>query len=222
MGWPARVMTMGNKTMPYGVRPMRLEDVPQVTEVDREAFPTMWPPPSFKRELHNDLARYLVAWEKGATVDYPPRPEGVARWVSRLRRRVLPEPPPSLTDFVVGYAGLWFAWDEAHLTSIAVRASHRRRGIGELLLMAALELAMLRRSRFMVLETRVSNYGAQALYEKYGFTRNGVRPAYYTDNGEDALIMISDTLTSPSYQARFKELKRAHEGKWGQAQVILA
>ncbi|MBI2866076.1 MAG: ribosomal protein S18-alanine N-acetyltransferase [Chloroflexi bacterium] len=214
---------VASTVMPYAVRPMRLEDVPQVTEVDREAFPTMWPPPPFKRELNNDWARYLVAWQRGSTVPYAPRTEGLARWLARVRRQATLEHPPQVVnaDFVVGYAGLWFAWDEAHLTGLAVRASYQRRGIGELLLIASLEMATAMNSRYMVLETRVSNRTAQALYEKYGFNANGVRRAYYTDNGEDALVMITDVLNLPGYQEKFNLLKQAHAEKWGTAGISL-
>jgi len=50
---------------------------------------------------------------------------------------------------------------------------------------------------------------AQSLYRKYGFTNEGVRRRYYSDNGEDALIMTTPTLTSASYQAHYQELKRS-------------
>ncbi|MBI2919017.1 MAG: ribosomal protein S18-alanine N-acetyltransferase [Chloroflexi bacterium] len=212
-----------SKVMPFAVRPMALLDVPQVGQVDREAFPTMWPPPPFKRELDNELAGYLVAFERGVTVPYPPRPEGMSRWLARLRRRSPSEAPleAEAVDFIVGYAGLWFAWDEAHLTGLGVRTAYQRRGIGELLLAASLDLATRKNSRYMVLETRVSNLGAQALYEKYGFNRNGVRRSYYTDNGEDALVMITEALSLPGYQERLQGLKQAHEEKWGTTEIVL-
>lgn len=93
---------------------------------------------------------------------------------------------------VVGYAGLWFIVDEAHLTSIAVRDEHRRRGIGERLLRASLELALERQATMMTLEVRASNQAAQALYQKYGFRKVGLRRGYYSDNHEDAWLMTVD------------------------------
>jgi ribosomal-protein-alanine N-acetyltransferase len=93
---------------------------------------------------------------------------------------------------IVGYAGLWFIVDEAHLTSIAVREEQRRRGIGEQLLKASLQLAAARQAAMMTLEVRASNQAAQALYEKYGFKTVGVRRGYYTDNHEDAYLMTVD------------------------------
>jgi ribosomal-protein-alanine N-acetyltransferase len=61
----------------------------------------------------------------------------------------------------------------------------------------------------VTLEVRVSNTAAQALYEKYGFTRQGLRKRYYSDNGEDAHIMWSPDLTDPATLDRYRELKAA-------------
>ncbi|MDO8491696.1 MAG: ribosomal protein S18-alanine N-acetyltransferase, partial [Dehalococcoidia bacterium] len=186
----------------YAVRPMELGDIPQVAEVDKESFPTMWPPVAYKRELtQNRLARYIVTYEVGAEAMPEAAPStghdsrsGFSRLVSGVKTLFggkdgrAPE-PPSPRQKLVGLAGLWFMVDEAHLTTIAVRGSYRRRGIGELLLISAIDLALERQCRFVTLEVRVSNKGAQALYEKYGFARTGLRRGYYTDNHEDALIM---------------------------------
>jgi ribosomal-protein-alanine N-acetyltransferase len=103
---------------------------------------------------------------------------------------------------VLGYAGLWFIVDEAHLTSIAVREEQRRRGIGERLLKACLELALERQATMMTLEVRASNRAAQALYEKYGFKTVGVRRGYYSDNHEDAYLMtVSFESLVPSFES---------------------
>ncbi|GGA27576.1 ribosomal protein S18-alanine N-acetyltransferase [Paenibacillus physcomitrellae] len=92
----------------------------------------------------------------------------------------------------IGYAGMWTVLDEAHITNIAVRTAHRGQHLGELLLRQlmtyAWELGMIR----MTLEVRVSNNVAQSLYEKLGFRGIGMRKGYYSDNGEDALIMWCD------------------------------
>lgn len=173
--------------MSYQARPMVPPDIGQVSEIEREAFPTQLPHTNFQRELGNRLASYIVASEDRE------------------------DPPP-----VLGFAGLWFILDEAHLTSIAVRESHRRHGIGELLLISALELAVEKGAQIMTLEVRVSNSPAQGLYEKYGFSNVGVRRGYYTDNNEDAFLMSTDRITSASYQASFQRLKECHSQKWAQ------
>ena len=107
---------------------------------------------------------------------------------------------------IVGYASIWMMVDESHLTSIAVRKSHQRQGIGELLLMAVIRLSMQLKAEVVTLEVRASNHSAQALYAKYGFKTVGIRRRYYTDNSEDAVIMTTDKINSPGYQALLREL----------------
>ena len=213
----------------YYVRPMRLEDVPQAAEIDKEAFPTFWPPISFKHELlHNRLACYLVVAEghgDGVPQHPPTSPAspGGWRWLGPLRRLVAgQEPLAASQETVVAISGTWFMFDEAHLTTIAVRASHRGQGLGELILVASLELAMERQAVVMTLEVRVSNTVAQALYDKYSFAKVGVRRGYYTDNNEDALLMTTDKLTAAGYRAEFQQLKEAYLSRWGAERRILS
>jgi ribosomal-protein-alanine N-acetyltransferase len=125
---------------------------------------------------------------------------------------------PQAYQNIVGYAALWLMVDEAHLTSIAVRGTHRRQGIGELLLIFIIKLAAQLNAEVVTLEARTSNLEAQSLYSKYGFTEAGVRRGYYSEDGEDAVIMTTETITSDSYQARFQELKREYMQRWGTIQ----
>src|SRR5690554_4182995 len=90
---------------------------------------------------------------------------------------------------IVGYAGIWIILDEGHITNIAVEPNYRRRGIGQGLMDVLTAEAVKRGVVAMKLEVRVTNYGAQALYEKLGFVPNGIRKEYYQDDKEDALIM---------------------------------
>jgi ribosomal-protein-alanine N-acetyltransferase len=110
-------------------------------------------------------------------------------------------------DEVVGFAGLWVMVDEAHITTFAVEPRWRRRGVGERLLLALLDLASERRAREATLEVRLANMPARRLYEKYGFRPVGIRPRYYSDNGEDALIMTTDALGSPAMRDRLAGLR---------------
>ena len=116
-------------------------------------------------------------------------------------------------DEVVGFAGLWVMVDEAHITTFAVHPRWRRRGVGQHLLLRLLELANDRRAREATLEVRLSNMPARRLYEKYGFRPVGIRPRYYSDNGEDALIMTTDALASIGMRERVARLREALESR---------
>jgi ribosomal-protein-alanine N-acetyltransferase len=114
-----------------------------------------------------------------------------------------------LGDDVVGFAGLWVMVDEAHVTSFAVDPRWRRRGVGERMLLALLDVAIARQAREATLEVRLSNLPARKLYEKHGFRPVGIRPRYYSNNGEDALIMTTEALSSPAMQERMERLRAA-------------
>lgn len=203
--------------MRYFVRPMIADDIPQVGAIDREAFPTEWPPPSFKRELASSMVRYLVAYDQsqGAgpeAAGLAPRKSMWESMVARLRQTVSrnhssPQGSAGERRLVVGYASIWIMVDESHLTSIAVRKSHQRQGIGELLLLAIIRLSAQMKAEVVTLEARASNHTAQALYAKYGFKTVGIRRRYYTDNSEDAVIMTTDKIRTPAYQALLRELE---------------
>jgi ribosomal-protein-alanine N-acetyltransferase len=92
-------------------------------------------------------------------------------------------------DRVQGYIGMWLILDEGHITNLAVHPRARGRGIGELLLKALMAVSRSRGINRLTLEVRVSNLIARSLYAKLGFVGAGIRPGYYLDNNEDALIM---------------------------------
>jgi ribosomal-protein-alanine N-acetyltransferase len=209
--------------MRYIVRCMQEKDIPQAIEIDREAFPTQWPKPSytsFKQELRNRLAFYIVVskpFENAATSQSNENKGFLYRLVhlfdqERFFGEDMTSPPK---EYLVGIAGFWIMVDEAHITTLATRNAYRRQGVGERLLIQIIEMAASLHADVVTLEVRVSNKQAQALYEKYGFRKVGMRRAYYTDNGEDAVIMTTDPLSSSDSQSRLQQLKRAHEQRWG-------
>jgi len=209
----------------YYMRCMRKEDVPQVNKIDREAFSTQWPPPDYRRELQNPLAHLLVACEDSPQTDEPemeiPR-EDVSGLASRLKRwwrqnRFFgSELPQSSGHCIVGFTSMWVMADEAHITNIAVRQSHQRQGMGELLLLSIIDLAIELKASIVTLEVRVSNLTAQSLYQKYGFAQVGLRRSYYTDNREDALLMSTESIASAPFQAHLQQVKRDHAQKYGE------
>jgi len=90
---------------------------------------------------------------------------------------------------VVGYGGMWHIINEAHITNIAVGEICRGQGVGRMILNALIDEAEKREMIGLTLEVRVTNAAAKALYEKAGFTAEGIRPGYYADTREDAIIM---------------------------------
>jgi ribosomal-protein-alanine N-acetyltransferase len=113
----------------------------------------------------------------------------------------------ALEGDIVAYGGIWLMVDEAHVTTFAVHPRFRRRRIGERLLLSLLDLARDRRAREATLEVRLSNLAARRLYEKYGFRPVGIRPRYYSDNQEDALIMTTEPLEQPQMRERIARLR---------------
>jgi ribosomal-protein-alanine N-acetyltransferase len=112
-------------------------------------------------------------------------------------------------DEVIAYGGIWLMVDEAHITTFAVDPAWRRQRVGETLLVALLDLALARRAREATLEVRLSNVAARRLYEKYGFRPVGIRPRYYSDNGEDALIMTTAPLAGAPMREQMAGLRAA-------------
>lgn len=206
------------KRAPYVIRPMKDEDIPQVAEIDREAFPSeslFSSYASYQRDLHSPLARYIVASLEKET--------GVAEQhvqSSSWLKRFFGHNHLSSREYIIGFASLWLMLKEAHLTAIAVRSGYRHKGVGEGLLISAIELAVQLNTDVITLEVRLSNLTAQALYKKCGFEVMGRRPGYYSDNGEDALLMTIYGATSAAYQAQFERLKEAHRQKWGQTLAV--
>ncbi|WP_027087637.1 ribosomal protein S18-alanine N-acetyltransferase [Cohnella panacarvi] len=93
---------------------------------------------------------------------------------------------------ILGYGGMWMIVDEAHVTNIAVRETYRGQGLGKRLLQELMRTAQWLGAVRMTLEVRVTNEIAKSLYERMGFVASGIRPNYYSDNMEDALIMWAE------------------------------
>lgn len=209
--------------MTYSMRPMGKDDLAQINEIDREAFPTQWPPANYRQELQNRLAHYIVACDDDRTIDAPAIKlrknilnilSGIMPWSRRRHPQTEPLPPIKL-QYIVGFSGIWLMADEAHITNIAVRQQYQGMGLGELLLIATIDLSRELKASFMTLEVRASNLIAQNLYSKYGFEKTGLRRAYYLDNREDAIIMSTESINSASFQSRLQALREALTKKLG-------
>jgi [ribosomal protein S18]-alanine N-acetyltransferase len=179
---------MNSEELLFYVEPMRQPDVPTVAAIERAVFTMPWSANAFAYELRsNPQSHYHVA----------------------RARAIKPGPDAQgLDPTIIGYGGFWMMLDEAHICTLGVRGEWRGLGIGELLLSSMVERAAQLDANVVTLEVRVSNTPAQRLYEKYGFKPVGVRKGYYSDNGEDALIMTTEDIHTAAYQARVSRLQR--------------
>ncbi|HNP70559.1 MAG TPA: ribosomal protein S18-alanine N-acetyltransferase [Kouleothrix sp.] len=197
--------------MYYFIEPMVEQDIEQVQRIEHRSFTTTWSANTYRHELrHPANSRYIVA--RASPTPPPPRsPNHSAR--RGLLANILPAlfggaaQPPASPYPIVGYGGLWLSVDEGHITTIAVAPEYRGRGIGELALNGLIDQAVALDADMLTLEVRVTNVVAQQLYLKYGFKPAGTRPRYYTDNGEDALIMWTESIHAASYQERLHALR---------------
>jgi ribosomal-protein-alanine N-acetyltransferase len=165
---------------PYVLRHMRLDDVPQVAEIDQISFSLPWSARTYEFEIANRDTSQMVVLE--IPDQNPARPGRLRGVVQRLLGFGMP-------GLIVGYGGCWLIAGEAHISTIAVRPDARGQGLGELLLVGMLQRGIHLGGEYSVLEVRAGNLTAQSLYEKYEYRVAGLRKGYYRDNGEDALIM---------------------------------
>lgn len=156
--------------MNLSFRKMFSDDLETVKKLDKLAFSNPWPENAIKYELEQNSNARL--------------------WVSELG-----EPNQRL---IVSFAIVWVILDEAHIGSIAILPEFQNLGIGQKFL-AFISLQLLEENiKKIFLEVRKSNVTAIALYEKLGFTMDGERKRYYSDNGESALLM-SSPMRNPEY-----------------------
>ncbi len=149
------------------IRPMRIEDLPAVHQIDHLSFSLPWPESSFRYEL----------------LENP-------RSLQRVAEMDLSDGQPQ----VVGETVVWLILDEAHIATIAVHPDFRGRGIAHRLLAEVLGIAISQGANQATLEVRENNHTARNLYHRFGFTVMGRRLRYYKDNNEDALIMTVNNL----------------------------
>jgi ribosomal-protein-alanine N-acetyltransferase len=212
------------------VRPATLEDSEMLESIEREAFPGLTPVTRISRDLARKNGLYLAAvrdWQPddkqmGPRFAIATRAEKESdHFTARVRRNIgrylldyvnRPKLPP---DYISGFAGIWFVLDEAYVVIIGLREVDRSKGIGELLLFSGIEQAVENNSRVVTLEVRKSNLVAIELYRKYGFQEVGLRHRYYSDNGEDAVIMTTPPVQSDDFQSHFTRLVEQHADKWG-------
>jgi ribosomal-protein-alanine N-acetyltransferase len=157
-----------------------------VQEIEREIFATPWPRNAYFRELASrSSAHYVVLRQEG--VERPPAYQA-----------------SELDPAIVGYGGMWRMYDEAHVTTIGVRRELHHQGLGRILFAGLIQAAYDMGAKWVTLEVRTSNENAMKMYEAFSFKVIGRRKGYYTDNGEDAIVMWSDSIHSPRFRRAYE------------------
>ncbi len=146
------------------IRRMQADDLPAMMAIERVAFRNPWSSELVRRELTHEWSTILLAEE--AT------PEGQMR--------------------LLGFSIFWLVQDELHILNLATAPEHRHRGVARAVLTATLQEARDRRCTVATLEVRRSNEPALNLYRSFGFRAVGIRPNYYVEEGEDAIVMVLD------------------------------
>lgn len=154
------------------IRRMRPDDLEEVMVIERAAFKHPWSTELFRRELEHDWSTILLAVEPLTSA---------AKGESRI----------------VAFLIYWLVHDEVHILNVAVSAEHQRKGIARTLMAETERRANLADASLMTLEVRRSNLGALDLYRAFDYRAVGVRPNYYADEGEDAIVMVKE-LRKPS------------------------
>ena len=155
------------------IEPATVEALPDILQIEEACFSAPWTRKMLEAELRgNPFAHFLLA------------------------KRVPPGDVGAVS--IVGYLCFWVVFEEVRLMNLAVIESMRRKGIARALVMQALEMGLVQAARCAVLEVRASSRAAQALYHHLGFRDVSIRPTYYTNPIEDALLMELDPIVSES------------------------
>lgn len=182
---------------------MHVDDIDTATAIEEAAFGYGLPPRDYHYELErNQLAHYFVLLVHPARL-------GLDQAVTQATG----------SDFIIGLGGFWLIDDSAHIMTIAVRPRWRGLGLGEWLLLTLLKEGQSLGAEYATLEVRPSNRAAISLYQKYRFQEVGRRTAYYSDNGEDALILTTPSIVLTDYKVLLIQRKQQLTKHLGQIQV---
>jgi [ribosomal protein S18]-alanine N-acetyltransferase len=153
----------------FQLRQMTHDDLPAVMEIEKVAFRNPWSYELLRRELDHDWSTILLVEE--------PLP-GEPSVGGRVR--------------LLGFSIFWIVHDEVHILNVATAPEQRRRGVGRVAIEATLARGREHKCTLATLEVRRSNEAALSLYKGFGFRAVGIRPNYYVDEGEDAIVMVLD------------------------------
>ena len=149
------------------IRKMGPEDLDEVMVIERAAFKHPWSHELFRRELDHDWSTVLIALEPLSNA-------------------------PKAGERIIGFLIYWLVHDEVHILNVAVAHAERRKGVARMLLTETEKRAKTANAALLTLEVRRSNTAALDLYREFDYLAVGVRPNYYVDEGEDAIVMVKE------------------------------
>ena len=150
----------------WTIEPATPECVSEILRIEEACFSAPWTRKMLEAELSgNPFAHFLVARQEGVHAS---------------------------SEVIVGYLCFWIVFEEIRLMNLAVIESMRHRGIAKSLVATALQTGVSQAAHRAVLEVRASNHAAQRLYQGFGFSQTAVRPKYYANPEEDAVLMELD------------------------------
>ena len=153
----------------WTIEPATDRDLPDILRIEEACFSAPWTRKMLETELSgNPFAHFRVA------------------------KRVSPDEVGHVS--IIGYLCFWVVFEEVRLMNLAVIESMRHRGIARSMVSTALQTGLSQSAHRAVLEVRASNQAAQRLYEGFGFSQTAIRPKYYTNPEEDAVLMELDPI----------------------------
>ena len=159
----------------WSIEPATVEALPDILQIEEACFSSPWTRKMLEAELGgNSFAHFLLA------------------------KQVTPGESGAVS--IIGYICFWVVFEEVRLMNLAVIESMRHKGIARALVSRALELGAAQTASRALLEVRASNHAAHALYRSLGFRDVSIRPTYYSNPIEDALLMELDPIRSESVQ----------------------
>lgn len=201
----------------YWARYAEVADAREMARLLREVFPDFDNPVSYVRDIQRQDVAHILAVRKLTDRERIAAGNQNSGLLQSITSK-LPIPwrgsnngnRSQYGERIAGMVSVWVVMDQAHITAIATSPHERRRGIGGLLMVLAINEAIDRGAEVATLEVRKSNQRAQALYKRFGFTETGVRHKYYSDNKEDALIMSTPNMHQQSFRRLFQRQVDEH------------
>ncbi len=188
------------------LEPLRAEFLPEVLELDLQCFGGLWTIEGYQRELDSPNSHLLaLTCSTSSTAS------------SDTNNSLSTENTQRHPERLLGLGCLWSILEEAHLTILAVHPSYRRQGFGQALLHALLTIARQQGLERATLEVRVSNQSALSLYQKFGFHEAGRRRRYYSDTGEDGLILWLGGVQQPKFSQSLGQWQQQIDARLSQA-----